>query len=66
MMNEKEKMLRGEPYNAADKELAELRALAHRLSQDYNATYDTEIEKRAAILDKLLPDHGNNWEWRVR
>ncbi len=60
MMNEKEKMLRGEPYNAADKELAELRALAHRLSQDYNATYDTEIEKRAVILDKLLPNHGNN------
>lgn len=58
MLTEKEKMLRGEPYNPADKELAELRALAHKLSQDYNATYDTETEKRVEILDKLLPNRG--------
>lgn len=58
MLTEKEKMLNGEPYNPADKELAELRAAAHKLSQDYNATYDTEEQKRAEILDGLLPNRG--------
>lgn len=58
MSTEKEKMLRGEPYNPADKELSELRALAHKLSQDFNATYDTEEKKREEILKKLLPIHG--------
>ncbi|MCM1166220.1 MAG: sugar O-acetyltransferase [Lachnospiraceae bacterium] len=60
MSTEKEKMLRGEPYNPADKELAKLRARAHKLSQDYNMTYDTETEKRAEILRELLPNRGKN------
>lgn len=58
MLTEKEKMLCGELYNTADKELAELRVLAHKLSQDYNATYETETEKRTEILGKLLPNRG--------
>lgn len=57
-MTEKEKMLRGEMYNPADKELERLRIAAHRLSQDYNATCETETEKRTEILDKLLPNRG--------
>lgn len=59
-MSEKEKMLKGEPYDPTDKELFKLRAAAHRLSQDYNATYDFEAEKREKILGELLPNRGKN------
>lgn len=58
MSTEKEKMLRGEMYDPTDKELAALRVKAHRLSQDYNSTYEDEEEKRTAILDQLLPNRG--------
>lgn len=58
MSTEKEKMLRGEMYDPTDKELADLRVKAHRLSQEYNATCETEEEKRTAILDELLPNRG--------
>lgn len=57
-MTEKEKMLAGEPYDPTDKELTELRVKAHRLSQEYNMTYDTDEERRREILDELLPDRG--------
>ena len=57
-MTEKEKMLAGEPYDPTDKELTELRVRAHRLSQEYNMTYETDEEKRKEILDQLLPDRG--------
>lgn len=59
-MTEKEKMLKGEPYNPADKELSDLRISAHKLSQEYNLTYETETEKRGEILNKLLPNRGKN------
>ena len=59
-MTEKEKMLRGDPYDPTDKELTDLRANAHRLSQLYNAAFDTEEEKRRELLDGLMPDHGIN------
>lgn len=57
-MTEKEKMLAGEPYDPTDKELAALRIKAHRLSQQYNLTDETEEAKRREILDELLPDRG--------
>ena len=57
-MTEKEKMLAGEPYDPTDKELTELRVKAHRLSQEYNMTYETDEAKRREILDELLPDRG--------
>lgn len=57
-MTEKEKMLAGEPYDPTDKELTELRVKAHRLSQEYNMTYETDEERRREILDELLPDRG--------
>ena len=47
-------MLAGELYDPADPELAGIRAKAHKLSQDYNATYDTDEEKRQRIIDELL------------
>lgn len=57
-MTEKEKMLAAMPYDPTDKELTELRVNAHRLSAQYNATYETDEEKRREILDKLLPNRG--------
>lgn len=59
-MTEKEKMLAGEPYDPTDKELTELRVKAHRLSQEYNMTYETDEAKRREILDELLPDRGED------
>lgn len=58
MLTEKEKMLRGEVYDPSDSELTELRVRAHRLSQQYNLTYETDVERRKEILDLLLPNRG--------
>lgn len=58
MSTEREKMLKGEAYDPSDKELSRLRGKAHRLSQDFNALYEEEYEKRTKILDELLPDRG--------
>lgn len=58
MSTEKEKMLKGEPYDPTDKELADRRILAHKLSYEYNNTPETDLEKREEILNQLMPDHG--------
>ncbi len=57
-MTEKEKMLAGEPYDPTDKELTELRVRAHRLSQLYNQTFETDEQERRQLLDELLPNRG--------
>ena len=57
-MTEKEKMLSGMLYDPADRELSTLRAKAHRLSAEYNATYETEETRRREILRELIPDQG--------
>ena len=59
-MTEHEKMLAGKIYDPFSEGMAEERAKAHRLCQEYNRTFDTETEKRAEILDELLPDHGED------
>lgn len=59
-MTEREKMEKGLLYNAGDEELAALRVKAHKLSKDYNDTYETEKEKRKAILRELLPNAADN------
>lgn len=59
-MTEKEKMLSGKVYDYTDAELVELRGNAHKLCFDYNQTYETEVEKRLDISNKLLPEHGSN------
>ena len=51
-MTEKEKMIAGKIYDPSDKELAELRANAHRLCIDYNALPETD-DKRTEILKQL-------------
>lgn len=58
-MTEKEKMLAGMPYDPSDEELTKLRVRAHKLSKDYNDTYEDEEEKRKEILDILLPERAN-------
>ncbi len=60
-MTEKEKMLSGEFYDPTDKELADRRILAHRLSFEYNNTLETEEKRQKEILDELFPNHGKNF-----
>ncbi len=58
-MTEKEKMISGKLYDPSDKELEALRLQAHRLSKDYNDTYEDEEEKREEILSKLIPNRSD-------
>lgn len=51
-MTEKEKMLAGKIYDSSDKELAELRTKAHKLSQQYSSLYEDD-ERRKAILNDV-------------
>lgn len=53
-----EKMINGKLYDTSDEKLVSMRVRAHRLSKDYNDTYEDESEKREAILQKLLPNMG--------
>lgn len=54
-MNEREKMTAGELYKPSDAELCRLRTNAHRLCTIYNQLFETDEEKRDAILRELLP-----------
>lgn len=54
-MNEQEKMLAGKIYDPTDPVLAAQQHQAHRLSKQYNDTFDKESERRAKIVAKLLP-----------
>lgn len=53
-MTEDEKRAAGMLFYAEDEALLAQKQKAHRLSKDYSDTYDTEAEKRAAILKELL------------
>ena len=55
-MTEQEKMLNGMIYDPNDKELATMRRYAHKLCSRYNRL-DEDDEKRAEILDMLVPQH---------
>ncbi len=57
-MTETEKMLAGKIYDPSDKELTKNRVQAHKLSKDFNDTYEDEEEKRAEILSRLVPHLG--------
>ncbi|WP_374822105.1 sugar O-acetyltransferase [Aerosakkonema sp. BLCC-F183] len=59
---EKEKMLAGELYLAADAELVADRKRARRLSRVYNNTTEEETEKRTQILTELFAKVGANVE----
>lgn len=54
MKSEKQKMLDGELYNAADPELVKERENARRLTRQYNLSTETEYENRTMILKELF------------
>ena len=60
MISEKEIMLSGNMYDPSDSELRKLRIKAHSLSAAYNATLETETDKRSEILHELFPDIGED------
>ena len=59
---EKQKMLAGELYWAADAELVAERQNARRLTRLYNATTEQELETRSQILRELLGAAGPTLE----
>ncbi len=60
--SEKEKMLAGELYIAADPELAAERLRARELLAQYNASPPADPALRRALLDQLLGGHGERIE----
>jgi len=62
MPSEREKMLAGELYLAADPELLALRRAARRLTRAFNATREDEPETRTGILRELLGRCGASLE----
>ena len=60
MKTEKEKMLNGELYHAADPELVKERLHARRLTRLYNETLETDEHKRTELLKELLGSTGKN------
>lgn len=58
MKTEKEKMLAGELYNAADKQLSEERVKVRLLLKALNDGRDDEVEERNRLLKQIIPDAG--------
>ena len=54
MTTERERMLRGEPYDTRDPELLALAHRARALLADYSATASTDADARHAVLVRLL------------
>jgi maltose O-acetyltransferase len=54
MKSEKEKMLAGDLYNAADEELSKEREYARNLTFEFNHTSPSEKEKRQEIIKQLI------------
>jgi maltose O-acetyltransferase len=59
---EKQKMLAGELYRAADAELVAARQRARRLTRLYNSTTEQEIERRSQILRQWFGAVGSSIE----
>lgn len=59
-MTEKEKMLKGQHYDASDNEIREMHHKARELLKVYNATGSRESDKRAKTLKELFGKTGNN------
>ncbi|HSP82391.1 MAG TPA: sugar O-acetyltransferase [Gillisia sp.] len=58
MKTEKEKMLEGELYNAADTQLTSERQRARQLIKEDNNILEDQVEERAALLKNLIPHSG--------
>lgn len=59
-MTEHEKMFAGKIYDPFSEGMPEERANAHRLCKLYNDAFETETEKRKAILDELMPNRADD------
>ncbi len=57
-IGEEAKILARTLFNPLAPELKALKLKAHKLSQDYNKTYEDEVDKRAAILAELIGELG--------
>lgn len=53
-MTEEQRIFAGQLFSPHMPELVEKKRKAHRLSQDFNALYETDAEQRQAILRELL------------
>ena len=60
MQTEKEKMLRGDLYNATDETLSADRRNARLLLKQINDSADTETSLRLQLLKALIPEQGSN------
>lgn len=58
-MSEKEKMLQGKIYDPADPELTKMRQQAHRLSKQYNDTFEEDEDIRKELMNQLIPNKGD-------
>jgi maltose O-acetyltransferase len=59
MSSERERMLRGDPYDTRDPELLAIARRARALLADYAATPSTDAAKRHAVLSRLLGSVGD-------
>ncbi len=57
-MRAEDRIMAGVVFSPADPELKAIKRQAHKLSQDYNKTYEDETEVRAEILSSLLGGMG--------
>jgi maltose O-acetyltransferase len=62
MSTEIEKMLGGELYLACDPKLTAMRKRARRITREFNATTEDEIEKRSTLLAELFGSAGQGLE----
>jgi maltose O-acetyltransferase len=60
MKTEKDKMVSGELYDAANPQLLQERFNARRLTRLYNQTIETDVEKRMALLKELFGSTGKD------
>ena len=60
MKTEKEKMVNGELYNAADPVLVKERLNAQGLTRLFNQTLETDVNKRTELLKDLFGTTGKS------
>lgn len=65
-MTEQEKMLSGKIYDPSDEILSTLRVKAHKLSQQYNNTFEDQTAVRKQILDDCCRIGGKAYIFRDR
>lgn len=58
LVKEEKKIFAGVLFAPGDEELVAIKLRTHNLNNDYNATYEHETEKRAAILAEMLGGFG--------